>query len=198
MGEGGTPLFPASNLGMMLGLNHLYIKDERQGPTASFKDRQAAVTMAALKEAGVTEAVVASTGNVAIAYSAYGARAGIKIWAFLTSLVPAAKMHEVALYGTQVVKVTSTYDQAKHLAAEFARKQGLYLDRSARSMLNVEAMKTMAYEIAEQLGAVYSDSGNESWHPVLARRRIGTCNRLAGASARLASARDLSSSRRWG
>jgi threonine synthase len=168
MGDGGTPLVTASNLGMMLGLNHLYIKDERQGPTASFKDRQAAVTIAALKEAGVTEAVVASTGNVAIAYSAYGARAGIKIWAFLTSLVPAAKMHEVALYGTQVVKVTSTYDQAKHLAAEFARKRGLYLDRSARSMLNVEAMKTMAYEVAEQLGAIYSGSEDEAapptWH----------------------------------
>ncbi len=162
MGDGGTPLFPATNLGMMLGLNHLYIKDERQGATASFKDRQAAVTMAALKEAGVTEAVVASTGNVAIAYSAYGARAGIKVWAFLTSLVPAAKMHEVALYGTQVVKVTSTYDQAKHLAAEFARKKGLYLDRSVRSVLNVEAMKTMAYEIAEQLGAVYGEVVDES------------------------------------
>jgi threonine synthase len=154
MGDGGTPLFPATNLGMMLGLNRVYIKDERQGPTASFKDRQAAVTMAALKEAGITQAVVASTGNVAIAYSAYGARAGIQIWAFLTSLVPAAKMHEVALYGTQVVKVTSTYDQAKALAAEFARTRGLYLDRSARSMLNVEAMKTLAYEIAEQLGGL--------------------------------------------
>jgi threonine synthase len=165
MGDGGTPLFPARNLGMMLGLNHLYIKDERQGPTASFKDRQAAVSIAALKENGITEAVLASTGNVAIAYSAYGARAGIKIWAFLTSMVPAAKMHEVALYGTQVVKVTSTYDQAKHLAAEFARKRGLYLDRSARSLLNVEAMKTMAYEIAEQLGAIYGGGDEVSRTP---------------------------------
>lgn len=159
MGDGGTPLFPATNLGMMLGLDQLYIKDERQGPTASFKDRQAAVAIAALKEAGITEAVVASTGNVAIAYSAYGARAGIQIWAFLTSLVPAAKMHEVALYGTQVVKVTSTYDQAKALAAEFARQRGLYLDRSARSMLNIEAMKTLAYEISEQLGGLQDPGG---------------------------------------
>jgi threonine synthase len=71
-------------------------------------------------------------------------------------------MHEVALYGTQVVKVTSTYDQAKYLAAEFARKRGLYLDRSARSMLNVEAMKTMAYEIAEQLGALFEAPLQES------------------------------------
>lgn len=153
MGEGGTPLVLAKNLGMMLGMPNLYIKDERQGPTGSFKDRQAALTLAALMEAGQTEAVVASTGNVAIAFSAYGARTGVKIWAFLTSLVPPAKMHEVALYGTQVVKVTSTYDQAKALAAEFARERDLYLDRGARSIAAVEAMKTLAYEVAEQLGA---------------------------------------------
>jgi threonine synthase len=151
MGEGGTPLFPARNLGLMLGLPYIFIKDERQGPTASFKDRQAATTVAALAEAGITEAVVASTGNVAIAFSAYCARAGIKLWAFLTSLVPADKMHEVALYGTQVVKVTSTYDQAKRLAAEFAQKRGLYLDRGTRSIASVESMKTVAFEIAEQL-----------------------------------------------
>ena len=77
MGEGGTPLIRVYNLGLMLGCPNLFIKDERQCPTASFKDRQAAVTIAALKEAGITEMVAASTGNVAISYSAYAARAGI-------------------------------------------------------------------------------------------------------------------------
>ncbi|MEW6568354.1 MAG: pyridoxal-phosphate dependent enzyme [Chloroflexota bacterium] len=156
MGEGGTPLFPARNLGAMLGLPHVYVKDERQSPTASFKDRQAALSVAVLKEAGLTEAVVASTGNVAMSYAAYCARAGIHLWAFLTSLVPAEKMHEVAIYGTQVIKVTGTYDQAKRLAAEFAQQRGLYLDRGTRSIAAVESMKTMAYEMAEQLGALAS------------------------------------------
>ncbi len=151
MGEGGTPLYRAVNLGMMLGCPNIYIKDERQGPTASFKDRQGAVNIAALKEAGVTEVVLASTGNVAMAYSAYAARAGIKLWAFLTSLVPAEKMREVALYGTQVVKVTASYDQAKKVAAEYARQRNLYLERGARSIPSVEAMKTIAFEICEQL-----------------------------------------------
>ncbi len=150
LNEGGTPLIRALNLGMILSHANLYLKDERQGPTASFKDRQAAVTISALKEAGITEAVIASTGNVAIAYSAYAARAGIKLWAFLTSLVPAAKMREVALYGTQVIKVTGSYDQAKQVAAEFARQRGLYLDAGARSITSVESMKTLAFEIAEQ------------------------------------------------
>ena len=151
LGEGGTPLIQAANLGMMLGLHNLYIKDERQGPTSSFKDRQAAVTIAALKEGGVTEMVCASTGNVAIALSAYAARAGIKLWAFVTSLVPGVKMREIALYGSQVVKITGSYDQAKQVAAEFARQRGLYQDMGARTVTAVEAMKTLAFEIAEQL-----------------------------------------------
>ena len=151
LGEGGTPLIQAANLGMMLGLPNLFIKDERQGPTSSFKDRQAAVTIAALKEGGVTEMVAASTGNVAIALSAYAARAGIKLWAFVTSLVPGVKMREIALYGSQVVKITGSYDQAKIVAAEFARQRGLYQDMGARTITAVEAMKTLAFEIAEQL-----------------------------------------------
>ena len=151
MGEGGTPLIRAVNLGLMLGNPNIFIKDERQGPTSSFKDRQAALTIHALKEAGITEMVAASTGNVAISNSAYAARAGIKLWAFVTSLVPAVKMREIALYGSQVVKVTGSYDQVKQLAAEFAEKRGLYHDTGARAVPSVEGMKTIAYEIAEQL-----------------------------------------------
>jgi threonine synthase len=151
LGEGGTPLIQAANLGNMLGLPNLFIKDERQGPTSSFKDRQAAVTIAALKEGGITEMVAASTGNVAIALSAYAARAGIKLWAFVTSLVPGVKMREIALYGSQVVKITGSYDQAKQVAAEFARQRGLYQDMGARTVTAVEAMKSIAFEIAEQM-----------------------------------------------
>jgi threonine synthase len=151
MGEGGTPLMRAVNLGLMLGCPHIYIKDERQGPTGSFKDRQASLSISMMKELGVTEAVVASTGNVAISYSAYSALAGIKLWAFLTSLVPSEKMREVALYGSEVVKVTSTYDQTKQVAAQFAARKGLFRDRGIRSISARESMKTVAFEIAEQL-----------------------------------------------
>lgn len=163
LGEGGTPLIQAANLGNMLGLPNLYIKDERQGPTSSFKDRQAAVTIATLKEAGITEMVAASTGNVAIAYSAYAARAGIKLWAFVTSLVPGVKMREIALYGSQVVKITGSYDQAKKIAAEFALQRGLYQDMGARTITAVEAMKTIAFEIAEQFTQLRGASGDTKW-----------------------------------
>jgi threonine synthase len=159
MGEGGTPLLKAANLGLMLGHRHLYFKDERQGPTSSFKDRQASLAISAMKEAGMTEAVVASTGNVAISYSAYCARAGIKLWAFLTSTVPADKMREVALYGSEVVKVTSTYDRTKIVAAKFAQHKGLFVDRGVRNIAAKESMKTVAFEIAEQLGQMTSTGG---------------------------------------
>jgi threonine synthase len=161
LGEGGTPLIKSQNLAASLGLKHLYIKDERQGPTGSFKDRQATVAISALREMGVDELVVASTGNVAIAYAAYCARAGIKLWAFFPSLTPGDKMREAALYGAEVIKITGTYDQTKEIAARFAQKQGIFLDRGIKSVAAIEAMKTMAYEIAEQLGDELEDG--ERW-----------------------------------
>jgi threonine synthase len=162
MGEGGTPLLRATNLGLMLGCPHIYVKDERQGPTGSFKDRQAALAISVMKEHGVTEAVVATTGNVGISYSAYSALAGIKMWAFLTSLVPAEKMREVALYGSEVIKVTATYDQTKKVAAQFAARKGLFLDRGIRGISARESMKTVAFEIAEQL-PVLVGRGDTPW-----------------------------------
>ena len=163
LGEGGSPLIRAVNLGMMLGCPNIYIKDERQGPTSSFKDRQAAVTIAALKEAGITEMVAASTGNVAISYSAYASRAGVKLWAFVTSLVPAVKMREIALYGSQVIKITGSYDQCKQVASEFARQRHLYQDMGARTITSIEAMKTIAFEIAEQLTSIQGPPAENLW-----------------------------------
>jgi threonine synthase len=166
LGEGGTPLIRATNLGMMLGCPNIYIKDERQGPTHSFKDRQAAVTIASLKEAGISEFVIASTGNVAISYSAYAARASIKLWAFLTSLVPSSKMREVAIYGTQVIKITGSYDQTKQVAARFATQRGIPLDLGARSIPCVESMKTISFEIAEQLTNMLGPDEREGGTPL--------------------------------
>ncbi len=152
MGEGWTPLLRAENLGSMLGHRNIFIKDERQGPTASFKDRQASLAISVLKEADIKELVAASTGNVAISYSAYCARSGIKLWAFLDSNVPHEKMREVTLYGTEVIKVSSSYDRTKQVAAQFAKHRKLFLDKGIRSITAREAMKTIAFEIAEQLG----------------------------------------------
>jgi threonine synthase len=150
--EGWTPLIRASGLERELNHDPIWIKDERRQPTGSFKDRQAAFTISALKAQGVDELVLASTGNAAAAYAAYCARAGIKLWVFLPSSVPAEKMRELALYGAEVVKVTGTYDQTKHIAADFAARRGIMMDRGAKAIPGKESMKTIAFEIVEQLG----------------------------------------------
>jgi threonine synthase len=107
--------------------------------------------------------VAASTGNVAISYSAYASRAGVKLWAFVTSLVPAVKMREIALYGSQVIKITGSYDQCKQVASEFARQRHLYQDMGARTITSIEAMKTIAFEIAEQLTSIQGPPNENLW-----------------------------------
>jgi threonine synthase len=149
---GGTPLWLSQRFAPALGHSSVYIKDERYGPTSSFKDRQAAGAVAAMIENGIKEAVIASTGNAAVAYAAACARAGIKLWVFMTSLVPQEKLREAALFGAEVIRVSGNYDQTKQIAAQFAQRRHLLLDRGASSIPARESMKTIAYEIVEQLG----------------------------------------------
>jgi len=148
---GGTPIWLSQRFGPMLGHASVYIKDERYGPTSSFKDRQAAGAVAAMTENGIREAVIASTGNAAVAYAAACARAGIKLWVFMTSLVPQEKLREAALFGAEVIRVSGNYDQTKQTASQFAQRRHLHLDRGASSVPARESMKTIAYEIVEQL-----------------------------------------------
>jgi threonine synthase len=157
LGEGGTPLIRARKMGKLLGNEHIYLKDERQNPTGSFKDRQASVAISMMKEAGIKEAVVSSVGNVAIAYAAYAARAGIKLWVFVPEAIKSEKLREAAVYGAKIVNVAGTYDQTKKAAAEFAQKNDLFLDRGIKGIAAKEAMKTIAYELADQLGGKAPD-----------------------------------------
>ncbi len=159
MGEGYTSLTRLYAYETLYNHQPIFVKDERQGPTSSFKDRQAALAVMALHQAGIHECVLASTGNAGAAYAAYCARAGIKLWLFLTSLVPSEKMREAALYGAEVVKVSGTYDETKHVAAEFAQRKGIHLDGGAKAVPGKEAMKTLAFEIAEQLGLKLRQDG---------------------------------------
>ncbi len=154
MGEGYTSLIRLYQYEKLFNHQHIYMKDERQGPTSSFKDRQAAMSVTAMQQAGVKQCVLASTGNAAVAYAAYCARAGIKLWLFLPDVAPEEKMREAVLYGAEVIKVTGTYDETKKVASEFAKRKGIHMDHGAKAIPGKESMKTLAYEIAEQLGLV--------------------------------------------
>ncbi len=163
MGEGYTPLRRLHQYEALFGHDAIYVKDERYMPTNSFKDRQAALSVTAMKQAGITECALASTGNAGVAYAAYTARAGIKLWLFLTSLVPPEKMREVGLYGAQLVKVSGTYDETKIVAAEFAARKGIVMDAGAKTIPAKESMKTLAFEIAEQLGLALHPDKPGTW-----------------------------------
>ena len=152
LGEGCTPLIQLHRFGSAIGLKNLYIKDERQNPTATFKDRQATVAISFLREQGIEEIVLASTGNVAIAYSAYAACAGMRVYAFFPDGVSPAKIQEASLYGAKVMGVGGSYDEAKAIAAQFAGERALFLDQGIKTFAGVESMKTMGFEIAEQFG----------------------------------------------
>lgn len=183
--EGWTPLIRAEGLERETGHTPIWIKDERRQPTGSFKDRQAAFSVSALKAQGIDELVLASTGNAAAAYAAYCARADIKLWVFLPSSVPAEKMRELALYGAEVVKVTGTYDQTKEIAADFAARRGIALDRGAKAIPGKESMKTIAFEIAEQLGRASSPSKGwraPDWYIQAVSGGIGPLGVLKGFS----------------
>ena len=162
MFEGNTPLLRLYPYERLYDHAPIFIKDERQGPTSSFKDRQAAVAVTALKRAGISECVLASSGNAGAAYAAYCARAGIKLWLFVSEAVPDEKLREAALYGAELVRVSGSYDEAKRVAAEFARRKDMHLDRGARAIPGKESMKTLAFEIAEQLGLAF-DATNGKW-----------------------------------
>jgi threonine synthase len=163
LGEGFTPLVRLYQYERIYGHEGIYIKDERHQPTNSFKDRQASLSVTAMHQQGITECVLASTGNAAVAYAAYCARANIKLWLFLTSLVPNEKMREAALYGAEVVKVSGTYDETKKIAAQFAERKGVIMDKGARTIPSKESMKTLGYEIAEQLALERHPDKSKKW-----------------------------------
>jgi threonine synthase len=96
--------------------------------------------------------VLSSTGNVTASFAAYSARAGIRLWIFMPEKVNATKSSEVLFYGARVVKVESNYEQAGVLARRFAQEKNIPADRGVRSPLRREAMKSLAFEIAEDLG----------------------------------------------
>ena len=147
-GEGWTPLTRAH--GLERELEHhpqgeIWIKDERRQPTGSFKDRQAAFTTSVLKAQGITELVLASTGNARLTRPApRGHHPGL-----LPSSVPAEDAR-AGLYGAEVIKITGNYDQAKKsppICDPWASSR-----RRAKSISGKESMKTIAPEIVEQLG----------------------------------------------
>jgi threonine synthase len=155
LGEGCTPLIAAPRLGSELGLEvALYVKDESQNPTASFKSRGMSVAVTRARALGVQSLVAPSAGNAGGALAAYGARAGLPVTVFLPRDTPQTLIEECNTYGARVELVDGLIDDAGRLAAEHAAATGAFNVATLREPYRIEGKKTMAYELVEQLGEV--------------------------------------------
>ena len=158
LGAGYTPLVRADRLGAELGIKELWIKDDTANPTGSFKDRVVSVALTKARQLGFKVAACASTGNLANSVAAHAARAGMASVVLIPSNLEAAKIMMTAVYGGQLVAVDGTYDDVNRLCAELTseRPSWAFVNVNVRSYY-AEGSKTLAFEIAEQLGWVAPD-----------------------------------------
>ncbi len=150
---GCTRLARAGRLAEMLGMNTLWIKDERGNPTHSFKDRVVAVALAAALEMGYKVIACPSTGNLANAVAAAAARAGVRSVVLIPANLEPQKIAATAVHGGMLVPVDGTYDDVNRLASELAddREDWAFVNVNVRPYY-AEGSKTIGFEIAEQLG----------------------------------------------
>jgi threonine synthase len=150
---GYTRLIRADNLAHALGMRRLWIKDDRGNPTHSFKDRVVAVALSAATELGFKVLACPSTGNLANAVAAAAARAGIRSVVLVPANLEPQKILTTLIYGGTFVTVDGNYDDVNRLASELAgeHEDWAFVNVNVRPYY-AEGSKTLAFEIAEQLG----------------------------------------------
>ena len=152
---GYTPTYSFGEYARKLGLKSLYIKDDGQNPTASYKDRASSVVVIKAQEKKKRVVTAASTGNAASSLAGFSAATDLQTMIFVPRTAPEAKVTQLLIYGAKVFLVNGSYDVAYDLAAEAADEFGWYNRSAAVNPYLVEGKKTGALELAEQL----------SWNP---------------------------------
>ena len=151
LGEGLTPLLRSENLGRELGIDELYIKDESQNPTQSFKARGMSAAVSMAKELGAKKLAAPSAGNAAGALAAYAARAGLECFIFMPRDTPRANVIECEQTGAHVTLMDGLITDC---GAEVARRKetaGWFDVSTLKEPYRVEGKKTLGYELAEQM-----------------------------------------------
>ena len=152
LNEGGTTLHRCKRLGQELGLNNLYVKNEGENPTGSFKDRGMTVGVTKAIELGAKIVACASTGNTSASLAAYSAKAGLGCLVIIPSgNIAMGKLAQAMLYGAKVVAINGNFDTAFAMILEASIKYGVYLLNSINPF-RLEGQKTAAFEVCEQLG----------------------------------------------
>jgi threonine synthase len=149
---GSTSLIRADRLGREIDLDRLWIKDDTRNPTLSFKDRVVAVAAARAVDFGFDTLACASTGNLAGATAAAAAALGLRAFVFVPADLEQAKIDHALAYGATVVPVNGTYDEVNRLSLEIADEEGWAFVNVNLRPFYAEGSKSLAFEIAEQLG----------------------------------------------
>lgn len=152
IGSGFTPLVKADNLGHELGLEQLYIKNDCLNPTHSFKDRVVSVAITKAREFGFSIIACASTGNLAASVAAHAAKAHLKSYVFIPSDIEQSKMISTAIFNPTLVAVKGSYDDVNRLCTSLVEKYNWGFININLRPYYAEGSKTLAYEVAEQLG----------------------------------------------
>ncbi len=148
---GFTPTYRFPHLASYYGLEALFIKDDGQNPTASYKDRASSVAVIKAQEKHKRVITCASTGNAASSLAGFSAATDLQTIIFVPRTAPAAKVTQLLVYGAKVFLVDGSYDAAYDLASEAAETFGWYNRSAALNPYLVEGKKTGAFELAEQL-----------------------------------------------
>jgi threonine synthase len=151
LGEGGTPLLRAGRFGRAVEVSELWIKDESQNPTQSFKARGMAVAVSMAKYLGATKLAVPSAGNAGGALAAYAARAGLEAHIFMPRDTPRANIIECRELGAQVTLIDGLITECGTEIAKRKRAEGWFDMSTLKEPYRVEGKKTLGYELAEQL-----------------------------------------------
>jgi threonine synthase len=151
--SGCTPLVRADRLAERLGLDEVWVKNDAHNPTHSFKDRVVSVAAARARELGFEVLACASTGNLANSVAAHAAALGMDSYVFIPADLEEQKVLGTGVYGTNLVKVRGNYDDVNRLCTElsFEHDKWAFVNVNLRPYY-AEGSKTLAYEIAEQLG----------------------------------------------
>jgi len=152
IGTGFTPLTKADRLGEELGLDELYIKNDSLNPSYSFKDRVVSVAITKAREFGFDTVACASTGNLAASVAAHAAKANMKSYVFVPSNIEPAKLVGTAVYQPIMVTVDGSYDDVNRLCTKLLEKYNWGFINVNLRPYYAEGSKTLAYEVAEQLG----------------------------------------------
>jgi threonine synthase len=149
-GEGWTPLLRAARLGERLGMSNLFIKDEGQNPTQSFKARGMTAAVSMAKELGARKLAVPSAGNAAGALAAYAARAGLEAHIFMPRDTPRANVVECERTGAHVTLMDGLITDCGAEVGRRKEAEGWFDVSTLKEPYRVEGKKTMGYELAEQ------------------------------------------------